>query len=434
MRILFIAPSAYLLGGVQDWMYMTVIGLRKRGHVVEVGVPDGFYHNGKMFNKHFAGIDASFFRNRSGTNEGRIRGLKRFIEKREIDIIVGVNIGNLFETIARLDKDRHAKFVLTVHAIEHNYFADIEHYKKMIDGVIVTNKLAELLANKLGRIENSKIHYAPYGVSQKEVNDNQTLSATPLMIAWVGRLEETQKRASDIKEVLKSLDRLGVDYKLGIAGDGPDKERLLAQISEWLQAGKVHYHGMIEKEKLKHFYKGYHILLITSTWETGPIVAWEAINSGLVVVSSKYIGSKAEKSLQHEKTALMFDIGDAADAAKQIARLTDENLRYKISYSAKTVVTLKYSVEASLDAWEKAFIEVISSKRQSEESEDKREYKPYATGRLEKYFGLVASEFIRSILPNKIANSAGDEWPHSLQGVKDQSWILNYAKELEEYS
>jgi hypothetical protein len=52
-------------------------------------------------------------------------------------------------------------------------------------------------------------------------------------------------------------------------------------------------------------------------------------------------------------------------------------------------------------------------------------------GRMERYIGLKHSEFIRAILPKKMEKDPGSEWPHSLQGVNDQKWVLEYAKEIE---
>ena len=47
-------------------------------------------------------------------------------------------------------------------------------------------------------------------------------------------------------------------------------------------------------------------LLMPSFWETGPIVNWEAMAAGVVVVSSRYVGSGLEGSLQHGKTPCFF--------------------------------------------------------------------------------------------------------------------------------
>ena len=432
MRILFIAPSAYLLGGVQDWLYTTVLGLRERGHIVKVGVPDDYFHNGRQFNKHFNGLEAEFFRNRSGTNEGRIRALERFLRKNRTDIIVGVNIGNLFEAVSRTIRESHEKFVMTVHAIEHNYYQDMKQYGRLVSGVVATNKLSALLAEKVGSIDKNRVYYAPYGVDQEESSSNKRIGHMPLMIAWVGRLEQAQKRARDIVGVLKYLDELNISYKLEIAGDGPEKDGLLTDMSTWIKAGKVEFLGVVMKENMKSFYKKHHILLVTSEWETGPIVAWEAIRAGLAVVTSAYIGSRAEQTLIDERTALMFDIGDTRNAAKQLARLSNEDLRQRLNLNARAIVEKKYSVKASIDAWEGAFEDIYKSKTQIRSDERILVVQTSTTGRLEKYLGMESSEFIRSVLPKRIGRNAGDEWPHSLQGIRNQDWILENAKEIEQ--
>jgi glycosyltransferase involved in cell wall biosynthesis len=432
MKILFIAPSAYLLGGVQDWLYTTVIGLRKRGHDVDVAVPNNHFHNGRNFNSHFVGLEAYFFRNNSGTNEGGVRGLEKLLRNKKADIIVGVNIGNLFEAISRIDRNTRGKFVMSLHAIEHNYYEDIKEFKTLLDGVIATNRLSVLLAEKIGGIDQKRIYYAPYGVEQDESGSTRRLHHLPLIIAWVGRIEQAQKRAGDIKGILENLDQLGLNYKLEIAGDGPEKDQLIAEISTWIEMGRVEFHGLIEKGCLGLFYKRCHVLLITSEWETGPIVAWEAISSGLAVVTSNYIGSKAEETLINDKTALTFNVGDTQAAAKQINRLINEDLRQKLHLNAKRIIASKYSTEASLNAWESAFQAVKNSEDLIEYTEKKVKIRTRPAGRLEKYLGLEGSEFIRSLLPRRTARNAGDEWPHSLQGIKNQDWILEYAKELED--
>ena len=154
--------------------------------------------------------------------------------------------------------------------------------------------------------------------------------------------------------------------------------------------------------------------------------------SGLVIVTSAYIGSKAEQTLVDERTALMFDVGDTSGAATQIVRLKNEELRQSLNSNAKEIVEKKYSVEASLDAWEEAFEEIHRSKTQIDSNEKILVVRTNKTGKLEKYLGLDTSELIRSILPKRISRNAGDEWPHSLQGIKEQDWILEYAKEIEQ--
>jgi glycosyltransferase involved in cell wall biosynthesis len=431
MRLLFIAPSAYMLGGVQDWLYSTVIGLRKRGHEVCVGIPFNHFHNGKRYNEKYKGLDAKFFVNRSGTDEGRTRSLKNFLSKSDADIVIGVNIGNIFEAIARERSNKNRRFVITIHAIEANYFADLKEYKDIIDGVIVTNRLTEKMVVKVGGIEKERVLYAPYGVAIRKSGKIQERESSLIRIAWVGRIQEKQKRVFDLVRVVKALDIIGINYKLSIAGGGPDKDLLAVALDQWVKSNKVSFYGMVQKTELDLFYRENDILLITSEWETGPIVAWEAVDAGLAIVSSNYVGLKSEGTLKDEETALLFDVGDCSSAAQKIAMLRNRELASRLRLNAKRIVGNKYSIEASLDAWEKAFEKIKAFEKRPDDQKTTWAIKMKPAGRLERILGCRCAEIVRSIFQRSKAMDAGSEWPHSLQGISDQSWTIEDAKQIE---
>jgi len=432
MNILFIAPSAYLLGGVQDWLYSTVIGLRNRGHNVGVGVPDGMFHNGDRYNKEFKGLKAELFRNKSGTNEGRVTALERYLNKKKPDLVVGVNIGNLFEAVLRIKKHSNICFAMTLHALEANYFEDIVMHKKIIDGLVTTNRLSLQMAKNIGGLEDNRIFYAPYGVPIEKTRPKENIEAGILKIIWVGRLDQAQKRVMDVVEIAKFLDEMGLDYQLSIAGDGPQRYELEKGLEVQIAKEKVRFCGKMNKDSLYSLYRDSHVLLITSEWETGPIVAWEAISAGCTVVSSRYTGCKAEQTLLHKETALLFGVGDTRDAALKVSILRDQRIRETIQAKSKRLVKERYSSNASLDAWEVAFQTIFESSKQLMLGGTEEAYiDPPHNGRLEKYIGLRGSEIIRSLLPKNKPNDAGSEWPHSLQGIKDQTEILDYARKIE---
>lgn len=432
MKILFIAPSAYLLGGVQDWLYRLCIGLRSKGHDIQIGVPNNSFHQVEKYNNVFKGLDAIGFSNRSGSPEGRIRSLSRFLLNHRADIVVGVNIGDLYEACNRvLIRLGETKIVLTLHAIEANYFADIESYNYLLDGVITTNRLSQLMVKSMNVVSDNRVYYAPYGVSDKSIVD-QTEYNGNLKIAWVGRLENNQKRLTDLVGILDHLDKANILYTLSIAGDGPDRNALQEDLWTWIEKGKVRIMGALDKEELGLFYSKNNVLLITSQWETGPIVAWEAMVAGLVVISSEYIGFGCEKALIHNETALLFPIGDRDEACKQIERVTNSRLRQRIAKKGRELALKRYSTEASLAKWELVFEEIMSYEPKARKRYESIVYKK-SKGRLESLLGMSISEHLRSILPiRKNAKDPGSEWPHSIQGIHDQTKILRYAKKIEE--
>lgn len=433
MNIVFIAPSAYLLGGVQDWLYSTVLGLRSRGHNVQVGVPDGVFHKRDKYNKEFKGLNADFFCNKSGTDEGRINALEKFLIRKNPDLVVGVNIGNLFQAVSRIKKKHNIRFAMTIHAIEANYFEDVRKHQGVIDGLITTNRLSMQMAKEILGLEDWRVFYAPYGVPIEITRPKRNIETGRLDIIWVGRLEQAQKRVMDVVDITRFLDEMGIDYHLSIAGDGPQRYQLENGLEKQIANKRVRFFGKLNKNDLYSLYKKSNILLITSEWETGPIVAWEAITAGCTIVSSRYTGCKAEQTLLDQETALLFDIGDTRDAALKISLLRNIRIRELIQAKSMKLVEQRYSSKASLDAWEVAFQEILGTTKRSRAGEMKEAYiDPPYNGRLEKYIGLRGSEFIRSLLPRYKPHDAGSEWPHSLQGVNDQTKILNYARQIEE--
>src|SRR6185503_3526342 len=113
-----------------------------------------------------------------------------------------------------------------------------------------------------------------------------------------------------------------------IAGDGPARNSLLQALQPWIESGRVEYLGALAADQIgPQVFANADVFLLTSSWETGPIVIWEAMAAGVAVVSSRYIGSGLEGALQHEGNCLMFPVGDSEAAATQLARTRDVDLR-----------------------------------------------------------------------------------------------------------
>ena len=166
--------------------------------------------------KHYADLNAKGFVNKTGTDIGRQRALTKFLLNNPADLVIGVNIGHLYDAFAAAsDKLRSSKIVMTMHAIEDDYFADVDAYASMLDGIITTNRLTEALVNARCVLPKQRVLYAAYGVDEGPTRAPS--SALPLRIAWAGRLENSQKRASDLLSILLELDHANCDYQIGRA-------------------------------------------------------------------------------------------------------------------------------------------------------------------------------------------------------------------------
>jgi glycosyltransferase involved in cell wall biosynthesis len=439
MKILFFAPSAYLLGGVQDWLADLVPGVRRGGHEVIVAVPDGLLHSLESYRMNYPDLDCVGLYNPTGSQEGRIRCVVNQIISIRPDLIVGVNMAAIFPAVARLRLrgERIGKLIITLHAIEADYLEDLREFRSIVDAVVVTNKLVAALVAQESLIPDERILYAPYGVKMSSYNRPLLISDGVLRLAWVGRFEQAQKRVHDIVPILNRLDRLSFPYCLSLAGDGPEALNIHEQLQPWISSGKVRWLGRLVRHQLmSQVYLQSNVLLITSSWETGPIVAWEAMAAGLVVVSSRYIGSGNEGALIDGQTALLFPVGDCDAAAAALASLRDTSLRTSLANSALEMVRNRYSESASLAAWLEAFSKAMLLTPLTVDYAELARFAVTApSGRLDRWLGVMRAEYLRRFLGLNFHHlSAGSEWPHSMHGVGDNGRLLSMATRIEAHA
>jgi glycosyltransferase involved in cell wall biosynthesis len=414
MKVLVLAPSAYLLGGVQDWLATLVPGLRAGGLEVTVAVPDGDHHRHGPYAQAYPALEAQALTNPSGSAEGRIRAIAALLERLNPQLVLGVNLVDLYPAVqqSRRRGRFHGRVVMTLHALQTEYFDDLRRHGAGIDAVIATNRLACRLASERGGIDPARVLYAHYGVPVPPWKAPSGDPAVTLRLAWVGRLEQAQKRVHDLPPLLTALQALGIDVQLSIAGDGEERPALETSLAPWVAGGKVRLLGHVDQCRLaEEIFGHHHALVITSAWETGPIVAWQAMASGMAVVRSRYVGAGLDGALEHDATALLFPCGDGAAAAAQLARLRQPALLERLSRAGHALVAGRYSQGASLEAWRRALGQVLAL---APLRGIPPEPSPAPAGRLDRWLGRRRGEDLRRLLGQRFRHrSAGSEWPHS---------------------
>ena len=433
---LFIAPSAYRLGGMQIWLHDLVSHLEiNTSWRVKLALVSGKHHCIDSYIKSFPGLPVVPVENKTGSVIGRRIAISRLLRDLNPDLAVGVNIADLYLGA------NHAKpmgfggkVVMTLHGIASDLTADAMQYSQFIDAAIATNRLSCGILKDKTAIPEERILYAPYGVDTsycssqpgfKRVNENG-----PLRIAWVGRVEQDQKRVWDLIPILNELDKSCISYHLSIAGHGPEFGAIDKVLTPWIGKGRVTVLGAISSQQLQsQVYDTHQVLLITSSWETGPIVAWEAMASGLVVVSSSYIGSGLENALQHNHNCLLYPVGDPVGAARAILRLIDPATRDYLAFQGRILVQDRYSKEASNTSWVQALETVV--RLPSLPWVDTKIHSS-SSGRLDRLLGIRNAERLRQCLGSSyVHRSPGSEWPHTSNGHADDQELFQFAKELD---
>ena len=431
-KVLFVAPSAYLLSGLATWLDHLIPGLRAQGWDARLGLVSARQHHrpGSYLEAHPCS-DVHVAHCRTDTPIGRRSALNKLLQQVRPDIAVSVNIPDLFPAMADYAEGAPtAACVMSVHGIEGYLYGDMRLYGEIIDGVICTNRLACVLAERLGGINSERVLYAPYGIST--TNRAKTRAgADCLHIVYSGRLETTQKRCMDLVQIVRELQRRETPFQLDVLGDGPDRNALASALSAEVEQGSVRIHGFVsERELREQHYPSAHALIMPSYWETGPIVIGEAMAHGVCVVSSRYVGSGLEAALQQDENALLFDIGDTTAAAAALQRLWDEAvLRQRLQHGGEKLVTERYGIDVSVSAWSEALNQVLSLPMLPKAKTPTTS----AHGRLDRIFRPGIAESIRRLRPGSksVAADAGGEWPHSHSNSPSDDEFWQIARSLD---
>ena len=421
-----------MYGGMATWLDYLVPDLEDSGWDVTVGLVSGKYHDTGAYLSQHPFQKPIAIENSSGSREGRIRSICRAVRKVSPQLVVGVNIPDTYAAVERLRLKNilECKVAMALHGFSPKLYDDMLIYSQLLDGVICTNKLGRALAGQAGGIEKSRIHYAPYGVWIPETKPKSTDNKT-LKIIYAGRLGENfQKRVTDIPAIVDLLNRSGLNYELKIVGSGEEeallREKMRVQISE----KRVTFTGALFGEALSNVYDWADVVLLTSFWETGPIVAWEAMARKVAVVSSAYIGSKSEGSLIDGQNCLLFPIGDSKVAAGCLTRSADPVLRTKLSKNGHKMVLEKYTRERSVAMWSEAFNKTLS---QPTRALARRITDIRPSGLFDSLLGASMSESFREILSLRFNHrDAGGEWPHTYsEKAQDDGNFWRVTQELE---
>lgn len=164
-------------------------------------------------------------------------------------------------------------------------------------------------------------------------------------ILYAGRLVSA-KGVDKLIKAVEILNMKGVDYKLLIAGDGPDKDNLEKYV---IQKGlKVDFLGMVDHSQISDLYRKSEIFVSLNPSEPFGITFAEALLSECKIVCPT-TGGQVEY-LQEWKKSVAFINGDSpVDIARGIEKLLDKGAYPKLSDAAREIYTYKSVAKNIID-------------------------------------------------------------------------------------
>ena len=151
----------------------------------------------------------------------------------------------------------------------------------------------------------------------------------------VGRLVEEQKRFSDLLRAMQSLP----DFRLILAGSGPDEIKLKKLAADLGLSGRVHFAGFVsDRRELRRLYQECGVFVSTSNWEAVALVMLEAMSCATPVVATRI--PSFEDLLTDGVDGLLVPVGAPDKVAQGI--LTAYGRQEELGVSARDTVEAKY--------------------------------------------------------------------------------------------
>ena len=167
-------------------------------------------------------------------------------------------------------------------------------------------------------------------------------------VLFLGRLHPQKNLATLLKAWRHVLDQVP-HARLLLAGDGPLRESLAAQVDELKMNDGVSFLGQLS-DPLPYL-QASDALVLPSISEGMSNSLLEAMACGLPAVVSSAGGNV--DLVEHEHCGLVADASDSADLARQLVRiLRDDSLRHRLGLAARQKIVAQYSLASVVDRYE----------------------------------------------------------------------------------
>ena len=192
----------------------------------------------------------------------------------------------------------------------------LQSQKELLDGVLcVSNTLMELVAECLPELsKDNRIRLIPYPIDGVPIMPNRmSLVKRPVIIGWIGRMQEEQKRVDRLPSLLKAFDDAQIDYRFELLGDGPMQEWLEKQ----LPANRTVFHGRKSGDDYYSTLSKWDFITSVSDYEGLPISMLEALSAGVLPLYPT-IGSGGDEYAEKLSSNFVWEAFQFEQAASKL--------------------------------------------------------------------------------------------------------------------
>jgi glycosyltransferase involved in cell wall biosynthesis len=226
--------------------------------------------------------------------------------------------------------------IMIVHNITPGTYAAAREIRDHVHATIgVSRRCRDDLVSHYG-FNPARVLVIPHGLEKDELRMRPD-PAVSLRLLYLGRIEDTSKGVFWLPAILRGLT---CDYRLTVAGDGPDLLSLRHRLQR-IEA-KADFTGFVAPSDVPAVASQHDVLIMPSRFEGFGLTLIEAMSQGCVPVASRIAGV-TDMIVTHAEDGLLFPVGDCRRAAAYIMKLAaDTAMRTQMAAAARQKVAVAF--------------------------------------------------------------------------------------------
>jgi glycogen synthase len=284
----------------------------------------------------------------------------RFAREFAPDIVNSHDAGPVLWMYSRVVRRDRRPLVVTLHNVMTRKFASVlPVLAKMLRDADGITAVSQAVADDVLEYEPSVASRTSVVVNgiAPPVRDASVVPDGPPQLLCMGRLD--RQKGFDI--AIAALERLRgscPDARLVVAGDGPERDRLIALACSLGVDDRVDFVGEVDRAQVGALLDACTAVVMPSRFEGLPLVALEAAWAGRPIVAAAAPG--LSDAVVPGETAVMVPVEDAHALAKGIAELLAEPRRAgELGRSARAVAERRFSLDRCVDDYELVYHRVL---------------------------------------------------------------------------
>lgn len=344
-------------GGAEDWAHAVGLGLKENDkpvYILEDVIQQSQGERLESIIVRFSLMNRNYWKENDCIME--------FLYDKLPFVLINNSCNEVLTAVAilKIKFPRLVKIISIIHNDNDRLYEKHWAWEGMIDKYIcVSNTIKNKFSQKY-LIQQNKLYAAlNFSVDDYPIVAEHSLDREiPIKIGYAGRLIIEHKRVDCISMLVQKLKEKNIRFHMHIAGDGPDKDKLLNALRDDIQKGTIIYLGKLEKREMTNFWAKQDIMISFSEYEGCSLCLIEAMKCGIVPVATRVSGAD---ELVKKQNGILFEVGDVDGCAEAIERLEkDRKLLNVYGITCQEIYREKCTMRGYMKFLEKIIEELLA--------------------------------------------------------------------------